>query len=388
MRVALLCDYPIGDNYKNMNIEKRDEILPTPTINLVNGYKARKDIEVIIITFKSGLSKDYEIVDENIKILYLRAPKFSGIATLYTYRVCKIKRILKVLKPDIVHGQGTEREMALAAVLSGLPHVITIHGMLFEVLKITKPRFNKSIWLNLVIEKYVLKKVKNIICISKYCAENIKNKSNAKLFYINNAISNKYFEYSKNIRNDFENNILVIGSVYPLKSVLESVMIFKRVNERVPNSKLIIIGKILGGEQSEYYQSIQTYISDNNLKDKVTFEGWKSEDEIIDYMLKSKILLFPSKAENAPMSIVEAMAMGVITVGSAVGDIPNMIRESGISIKELDIEEYEKNVIKILENKELYNKLITKCKEVSSLYSIDEISDKTIECYRNIIGGR
>ena len=35
---------------------------------------------------------------------------------------------MKEIQPDIVHGQGTERDCALAAVLSGYPNVLTIHG--------------------------------------------------------------------------------------------------------------------------------------------------------------------------------------------------------------------------------------------------------------------
>jgi hypothetical protein len=43
------------------------------------------------------------------------------------------RRRLRTLQPDLVHGQGTERDCALSAIFSGFPNVVTIHGNMAEL---------------------------------------------------------------------------------------------------------------------------------------------------------------------------------------------------------------------------------------------------------------
>lgn len=44
----------------------------------------------------------------------------------------------------------------------------------------------------------------------------------------------------------------------------------------------------------------------------ICFEGWKSSDEVQDYIQKARVLVFPSRwYEGAPLTIIEAMSAGV-----------------------------------------------------------------------------
>jgi hypothetical protein len=49
---------------------------------------------------------------------------------------------LKDIQPDIVHGQGTERDCAIRAVFSGYPNVIPIHGNMAELARLFRARQN------------------------------------------------------------------------------------------------------------------------------------------------------------------------------------------------------------------------------------------------------
>ena len=48
-------------------------------------------------------------------------PKIGWLRTLYQGCVRATRRKLREIQPDIVHGQGTERDCAIGAVLSGFP---------------------------------------------------------------------------------------------------------------------------------------------------------------------------------------------------------------------------------------------------------------------------
>src|SRR5580704_5879238 len=135
MHVAMLCDYPLDRPQAPDGREQE----ATPVINLIAAL-SRLDIRLSIIGVYKSLEKDERTSLSANCILYrLRAPRFSGMPVAFFPRVLRIHSLLRALKPDIVHGQGTEREYAAAAVLSGFSNVITVHGILREVHRVTRP---------------------------------------------------------------------------------------------------------------------------------------------------------------------------------------------------------------------------------------------------------
>ncbi|ADM09418.1 putative glycosyl transferase [Parvularcula bermudensis HTCC2503] len=57
----------------------------------------------------------------------------------------------------------------------------------------------------------------------------------------------------------------------------------------------------------------------------VTFLGWVGEEEVARLLQKADIFVLPSRAENQPVSILEAMAHGVPVVSTTVGAIPEQV---------------------------------------------------------------
>ncbi len=78
-----------------------------------------------------------------------------------------VRKKLKEIRPDIVHGQGTERDCAISAVLSGLPNVLTIHGNMNAIANCTCP-IGSFHWLAARLEDFTLSRTDGIICISDY----------------------------------------------------------------------------------------------------------------------------------------------------------------------------------------------------------------------------
>jgi len=104
--------------------------LPAPE-SLLQGFVNLPGLELHIVSCiqerpRSSPAK----LAENIWFHTVHVPKLGWMRTLYQGCVRGVRRKLKEIRPDIVHAQGTERECAISAVLSGFPNVLTLHGVM------------------------------------------------------------------------------------------------------------------------------------------------------------------------------------------------------------------------------------------------------------------
>ena len=72
-----------------------------------------------------------------------------------------------------------------------------------------------------------------------------------------------------------------------------------------------------------------TYRADaiaRGIADKVSIVGWLDGDEVAALLATADILVLPSRSENLPVSIIEALSYGVAVVTTPVGAIPEIVQ--------------------------------------------------------------
>src|SRR5581483_1238510 len=95
---------------------------------LLQGFARLPDLEVHVVCCVRAPVKSPEKIAPNIFYHALLVPKSGWMTTAYQGCVRAVRPVLRALRPDLVHGQGTERDCAIEAVMSGFPNVLTIHG--------------------------------------------------------------------------------------------------------------------------------------------------------------------------------------------------------------------------------------------------------------------
>src|SRR6266550_1766098 len=95
---------------------------------LLQGLSLLPNLEVHVVSCTQQPMRAPEIIFDNMRFHLLHVPKIGWLRTAYHGCVRAMRRKLRELKPDIVHGQGTERDCALGAIFSAFPNVLTIHG--------------------------------------------------------------------------------------------------------------------------------------------------------------------------------------------------------------------------------------------------------------------
>lgn len=180
-------------------------------------------------------------------------------------------------------------------------------------------------WLNYNILKSVLKRSDRIIAVSEFVKNSYCNEFYCdadKVVVIYNGIHfSKYTTISHRINKaSDEINLLYIGRLIEVKGVRLLLYSIKKLIDAGKKVSLTILGD---GPQFEEYTQLVGQLS---IKENVNFEGIQLNKK--HYYQKADIFVYPSVWQEAfGISIVEALAAGMICVASLSGGIPEIIED-------------------------------------------------------------
>jgi N-acetyl-alpha-D-glucosaminyl L-malate synthase BshA len=149
--------------------------------------------------------------------------------------------------------------------------------------------------------------------------------------------------------------LLHVSNFRPVKRVMDVVDIFFLVNQKIPSTRLVLVGE--GPEMSK----LQTRLHELKLDTRVHFL-WKQPD-IPPIMSLADVLLLPSEKESFGLVALEAMACGVPTVGSTAGGIPELVihGETGFLAPIADTKTMAEYTIQLLTDKSLMQQIKRQC---------------------------
>jgi len=387
MKIIFLGNYPIM-NFKNYISLKHDiNSSSNWNYNLVSNLAKKNDVEIYVLSAFHGLKKDAIFKHENVNHHFIKISKVKNLFTGYMHTHRKLLKAISNIKPDIVAGIGTEHIYAYTAVKSGYPHVVTIHGIMRNVIKKEKKIITRHKYFYL-LEKYVLKNSKNIISINPFVNKNLGNLIKGKIFNVENCIPESFFDYS--INNKQSTNILklvFVGTIAPRKGVLDLLLACSELKKSNIDFSLDIIGSALSN-YSDFYNNLKGFIDKELNESNIRFHGHLAQDEIASLVFNSSVLILPSIVETAPMVISEAMALGTIVISTKVAGIPWMIDDNvtGLLFTPGNYKELFKKILVIL-NSDIESINLSKQARLKAekLYHPSVVADKTYNVYREII---
>ncbi len=156
-------------------------------------------------------------------------------------------------------------------------------------------------------------------------------------------------------------DILSLGRIHIKEKGLDIMLkVIQKVNEKFP-IKFAIAGD--GPDQKR----LQNMINDLNISRNVTFMGYIANEDRNKLYNETKIFLLTSPKEGFPTTIAEAMCTGACCISSDVGDVSDIVENgrTGILIKPYDaIELYSENIIALLLNPEMRNKIASNAMKI------------------------
>ena len=114
---------------------------------------------------------------------------------------------------------------------------------------------------------------------------------------------------------------------------------------------------MVGPDSDGSFKEVQEYAKEHNIK--VDFTGKLSKEEWTSLSLKYNIFINTTNYDNTPVSVIEAMALGLPVVSTEVGGMPYLIQNGidGLLVPPNDADAMIEAILKIKNNKELAQKL-------------------------------
>jgi len=123
--------------------------------------------------------------------------------------------------------------------------------------------------------------------------------------------------------------------------------------------------------------------------DRTIFTGYLEYKDVIESYYASDIFVFSSLTETQGMVVLEALFSGLPVIALedlAIGDVVKD-GENGFLIPNTQnsIDEFAKKIILITENKDLYNRLSKRAREIANDFSSENLNKRLLEIYNNLI---
>jgi glycosyltransferase involved in cell wall biosynthesis len=298
----------------------RDYSNPIPTFGtapkaLLTGFEELSGLEVHVISCIQTPVNAPAKIGKNLFYHSLVVPKMGWLRTGYFGCTRAVRRLLDRLQPDLVHGQGTERECALATVFSGRRNLLTIHGNMRRIARVNEAKPFSFLWITAQLEGFALRRAGGVVCITEHTKREV-GKLAKRAWVIPNAVNADFFNVER--RPARPATFVCPATISPLKNQLRLIEAVDSIAGQ-GRFRFVFAGLLY---ESAYATEFQRLISSRPWCEYV---GFVKPPEMRKILESASGLVLPSLEENCPMAILEAMAAGVPVLAARVGGIPELI---------------------------------------------------------------
>ncbi|EKD99913.1 MAG: hypothetical protein ACD_22C00136G0008 [uncultured bacterium] len=177
-------------------------------------------------------------------------------------------------------------------------------------------------------------------------------------------------------------DLIFIGSLTTSKRVDLFIELVGILNDfhNLPSIKAVILGD---GVMTDFAMQL---IKKKNLENNIELYGYTPN--VYPFLAESKVYALTSQYEGLPMSLIEAMSMGIPCVCFDISNIGTIVKngENSFLCKYPDLRDFANNIYNLLKDEDLYNrmsaeamKIRTEKKEEYSMSSIQKLWENLLK---------
>ena len=288
---------------------------------LLEGFALLPDVEVHVVSCARREMNSPARVAPNIFYHCLHVPKFGWMRTLFQGCVRAVRTKLKEIQPDIVHGQGTEGHNSLAAICSGFPNVVTIHGNMADLARQFREPVGSYNWLAGRLETFTLKRTYGVLCNSAFTEQLVQPRAR-RTWRVPNALRGIFFAATPPPGLVGRCSLVSVGVIAARKRQLELLDVASELRRQGLDFEL----KFAGGAcaTNAYVSAFLERIKPLEREGIARYIGPKSGSELVQLFDQSAGMVHFSPAESFGLAVAEGLARDLKLFAARVGGVPDI----------------------------------------------------------------
>ena len=323
------------------------EMLGATPVNLLCKELLRRGRRLAIFSLHPSVTSEHFFEGDRLRI-YVGPSNVSSVIKGFREERRFLTRQIAREKLACLHAHWTY-EYALAAIDSGLPHVVTAHDTpihyLWQNLIFTRDRRygsqsysriirNNAFWIAHTLVAYnAIRKTQRLVAVSPYVADHLHQYrfTTKDVEVVPNGIPGEYFD--RRIKRGSGSNSITFATLLSgwsrLKNGPPAIQAFAEVRRTLPNATMIMFGP---GYSSD--GPAASWARQLGIEQGIEFKGPVPNREIISTLSERiDVLVHPSLVEAHPMALIEAMSMGIPVIGGKQsGGVPWTLGEGGLLV--------------------------------------------------------
>ncbi|MDY7001270.1 MAG: glycosyltransferase family 4 protein, partial [Thermodesulfobacteriota bacterium] len=171
---------------------------------------------------------------------------------------------------------------------------------------------------------------------------------------------------------------LILGSIAgdkPVKGVEYLIRAFANLKA---NARLVLVGA-----RWERWKDLHKELG---LNDKVIYAG--RVECVADYLQLFDVFALPSLSESMPNALLEAVSFGLPVVATAVGGVPELVRDNGLLIPAKDAPALETALLQLCSDENIRKKFAQASRELAGKFTMENKVNQTVELYTRLLDQR
>lgn len=176
-------------------------------------------------------------------------------------------------------------------------------------------------------------------------------------------------------------HLIIARNLEPVYDIPTALKAFAKVREVFPGARLSVAGS---GPELANLTALGATLS---IEHAVVFTGPLQREQMAALYRSADLMLNPSRVDNAPTSVLEALACGLPVVSTGVGGVPYIVRDgvTGFLVEVGDDQGMAAAAIRLILDAELRHRVTTAALGDARQYAWSEVRTRLAEIYCHVL---
>ncbi len=304
-----------------------------------------------------------------INVKFLRGLSFFIGCCMAIRKTCKENRI-DVIHAHYMHPPGTAAALYRKRTKGKERLVVTAHGS--DLLSLGSGRIGKA------LVRFCAGKADKLICVSTHLSSVAQDLGIPKgmIEVVYNGIDESKIPRAskenlrKKLRLHSEKVVTFAGALNEAKGADIFIVLAEHLSRRDKDASFVLVGK------GPLKDDLEKKVARAGLEERVIFAGEKSNEETLEYIKASDVVVVPSRIEGFGLTALEAAMAGVPVVTSRNGALPEIV--SGVSATD----NMPATVLKIITVNKFSRHVVEENRKAVRRFSVERMCSETEKAYR------